>query len=148
MSVFQLNQFKLSNIAGEVMNVNPSTIAVRLASTYTPAGKAGDVVKLSAAEAGDAPVVVPAVSGDSGIGVILFNAKKATYAANDMAEIALANSIITMVASTGMNRSVLVAWNSVSGQVQSTTGNYVGITLDIASATGDIIRVLLQPKLS
>jgi hypothetical protein len=145
---FQMNQFKLTDIAGEVMNVNPSTISVRISKDFATTLKAGDVVKLVASEAGDAPVVTEAASGDAGFGVILFNAKKATYAAYDMVEIALAGSIVGMVASTGMNRAQLVSWNSVSHKIQSTSGNYIGYTLDIASASGDIVRVFVQPKLS
>lgn len=145
---FQLNQFKLSNMPGEVMNVNANTIAVKLLSTLSGTVKAGDVVKLHATEVGDLPVVDKAVSGDSGIGVVLFNAKKATWAANDVIEVALGGSIITMVASTNFNRAQLVSWNSVSGQVQSTSGNYIGFAMDIATATGDIVRVFVAPKLS
>lgn len=145
---FQLNQFKLSNIEGEVMNVNPSTIDVKLSKDMVGTVKAGSTVKLVASEVGDLPVVDKAVSGDSGFGVVLFNAKKATYAANDVTEIAIVGSIISMVAGTALNRAQLVSWNSVSLSLQATSGNYLGYLIDVASATGDIVRVVLQPKLS
>ena len=144
---FQLNQFKLTNQAGETMSATPNVIAVRLSSTYTPVGKAGDVVKLNATEDGDLPVVNPAISGDAGMGVILFNAKKATYAALDVTEIALEGTIVTMVAATALNRRQLVSWDSVRGYVQATanSNNYIGITIDEATTTGDIVRVLIRP---
>ncbi len=144
---FQLNQFGLTNIAGEVMSPAANVIAVRLSATYTPVGKAGDVVKFNATEDGLLPVVNPAISGDAGQGVILFNAKKATYAALDVTEIALQGTIVTMVASTGINRRQLVSWNSLLGQIQATatSNNYIGITLDEAVTTGDIVRVLINP---
>ncbi len=144
---FQMNQFRLTNQAGEVMNPAANVIAVRMSSTYTPAGKAGDVVKLNPSEDGDLPVVNPAISGDAGFGVILFNAKKATYAALDVTEIAIVGTIVTMVAATNLNRRQLVSWNSLSGYVQATatTQNYIGYTIDEASATGDIVRVVIQP---
>lgn len=145
---FQLNQFKLTDNVGEVMNVNPSTISVRMSKDMVGTVKAGDVVKLVASEVGDLPVVTKAVSGDSGLGVVLFNAKKPTYAAYDVTEIALASSIITMTAGTALNRAQLVSWNSVSLSLQATSGNYIGFLLDVASATGDIVRVFVQPKLS
>ena len=145
---FQLNQFKLTNIAGETMSPGSAVIAVRLSSTLSGTVKAGDVVKYNPTEVGDLPVVDKASSGDSGNGVILFNAKKATYAALDVTEMAIAGSIITMVANGTIGRNTLVGWNSVSGLIQSTTGNYIGTTLDAATASGDIIRVLVQPKLS
>lgn len=144
---FQLNQFKTAEGAGIVMNPNPSTINVRLSSSFVGTAKAGDVVKLAATDVGSLPVVVAAVSGDAGYGVILFNPKKATYAANDVTEIALAGSIVTMIASTGFNRGTTVAWNSVSGQIQSTTGNFIGTALDVAGVTGDVVSVFVQPKL-
>lgn len=145
---FQLNQFKLTNQIGETMNVNPSTLSIRLVSTLSGTVKAGDALKFSASEAGDLPVMDKAASADQAYAVVLFNAKKATYAANDVVEVALAGSIVTMEASTAINRGSLVSWNSVSGKIQSTTTNYLGYTLDIASASGDIVRVFIQPKLS
>ncbi len=145
---FQLNQFALTNQAGETMSPSPNVIAVRMSSTMSGTVKAGDVVKMNPTEDGQLPVVDKAVSGDSGFGVVLFNAKKATYAALDVTEIALAGSIVTMVAGTAINRSQLVSWNSVSGYIQATAANYIGLTLDEAAATGDIVRVLVQPKLS
>lgn len=146
---FQLNQFALTNQEGETMSPGSAVIAVRLSSTYLPAGKAGDVVKLGLTEDGLLPVVTPAISGDSGFGVILFNAKKATYAALDVTEVAIAGNIVTMVAGTGLNRGQLVSWNSLTGKIQATvnTNNYLGITLDEAVVTGDIVRVLLNPKM-
>lgn len=143
----QLNQFKLTNQIGEPMNPATNVIAVRLSSTYTPAGKAGDVVKFNPTEDGDLPVVNPAISGDAGQGVILFNAKKATYAALDVTEIALQGTIVTMAAAGALSRRQLVSWNSVSGYIQATATNqnYIGITLDEASAAGDIVRVLINP---
>ena len=145
---FQFNQFKLTNNVGELMNSNSCAISVRLASGFVGILKAGDVVKFNS-DTGDLPVVTQALSGDSGNGVIIFNAKKATYAANDVFEIALSGSIISMAAATGISaRATLCAYNSVSGYVQSTSGNYLGYNLDIASVTGDIIRIFVQPKLS
>lgn len=145
---FQLNQFRITNQVGETMNPNGLTIACRLSSTYTPAGKAGDVVKYNPTEVGDLPVVNPIKEGDSGSLVLLFNAKKATYAALDVTEFGGETSIVTMAAATAINRGQLVSFNTLSGQVQSTasTNNYFGYTLDIASVTGDIVRVLVQPK--
>ncbi len=144
---FSLNQFGLTNQAGETMSPSPNVIAVRLSSTYTPVGKAGDVVKFNLTEDGQLPVINPAISGDAGQGVILFNAKKATYAALDVTEIALDGSIVTMVAGTNLNRRQLVSWNSLTGYIQATATNqnYIGYTLDEATATGDIVRVLIRP---
>ncbi len=145
---FNLNQFALTNQPGEVMNVNPSTIAVRISKDQVGTLIAGDVLKWHATEVGDLPVMQKAVSGDSGRAVILFNPKKGTYAANDVVEVGISGTIVTMAAATNLNRGINVAYNSVSGQIQSTSGNYIGWTLDIASVTGDIVRVHVSPLLS
>ena len=62
--------------------------------------------------------------------------------------VAMAGSIVTMAASTGIYRQVNVGFNNVSGQIQSTSGGYIGYTLDIAINPGDIVRVFIQPLLS
>lgn len=146
---FQLNQFQLTNQAGETMSPSTAVIAVRMSSTMTGTVAAGDVVKYNPTEDGQVPVVDKAVSGDAGNAVILFNAKKATYAALDITEAAIDGNIVTMVAGTGMNRGQLVSWNSLTGKIQATvnTSNYIGTTLDEAVVTGDIVRVLLRFKL-
>ncbi len=142
-----LNQFKLSNQIGETMNYETNVISVRLCSTYSPAAEAGDVVKFNATENGELPVVQPAISGDAGQGVVLFNAKKATWQALDIVEIAMLGTIVTMAAATAMSRRQLVSWNSLSGYVQATATNqnYLGYTIDEASTTGDLVRVFIQP---
>ena len=147
---FQLNQFRISNQVGETMNPNEGTLAFRLSSTYTPAGKAGDVVQFAPTETGDLPVVSPALQGGSNMGVILFNAKKATYAALDVTEFGIVGSIVTMAAAGALNRGQLVSWDPTRGQIQATasTNNYLGFTLDIAVNAGDIVRVKLSPKLN
>ena len=147
---FQLNQFRITNQVGEVMNPNVATLEFRLSSTYSVAAKAGDVVKFAPTEVGDLPVVTPILEGDAGIAVVLFNAKKATYAALDVTEFGAAGSIVTMPAAGALNRGQLVSFNQSSKQVQATasTNNYLGYTYYIASNAGDIVRVHITPKLN
>ena len=147
---FQLNQFRITNQVGEVMNPNVGTLAFRLGATYSGTAKAGDVVKFAPTEVGDLPVVTAVLEGDAGIAVVLFNAKKATYAALDVTEFGAAGSIVTMAAFGALNRGQLVSYNKAAGQVQATasTNNYFGYTLDIASNQGDIVRVHVSPKLN
>lgn len=147
---FQLNQFRITNQIGEVMDPNGCTLAFRLSSTYTPAAKAGDVVKFAPTEVGDLPVVAVPGQGDPNMAVVLFNAKKATYAALDVTEFGVSSSIITMAAAGALNRGQLVSWDPTRGQIQATanTNNYLGYTLDIAVNAGDIVRVHISPKLN
>lgn len=142
---FNMNQFKMTDQPGEVMNVNPSTIDVRISKDQAGSILPGEVLRFSPTEVGDLPVMERAVSGDSGRAVVLFNAKKYSFVANDVVEVAFQGSIITMIASTGINRGINVGFNSVSGQIQSTSTSYIGYTIDIASATGDIVRVFVSP---
>lgn len=152
--VFSLNQFKLTNQLGEAMNVNPSTISVRISNDFAgtaalgTAIQAGYGLKFVASETGDLPVMTEAASADQVDAVVLFNAKNASYEAKDVVEVALVGSIVTMQANSAMNRRQLVSWNNVSHKIQATSTNYLGYTLDIASADGDIVRVLVQPKMA
>jgi hypothetical protein len=144
----QLNQFKLANMAGQTMNPNDITISARVTSTESGSYVAGQTVKLVASEVGDAPVVVATVQSDVPFGVVLQNPKKGKYAAYDMVEIALAGSIVTMVAGMALGRGKKVYAAATTGYISSTTLANVGITLDVASAAGDIVRVFVNPAAS
>jgi hypothetical protein len=141
-----LNQFKLSNVPGETMSPNDPVISARISSSQSSYLVAGDCVTLVAAEDGDIPVVEKMTSPAVAEGVLLFNAQKAKRYAGERVEIALKGSIVTMVAATAINRGVSVAWSNSTGYVSSTSGLKLGHTLDIAAATGDIIRVYIDPS--
>lgn len=142
---FQLNQFKLSDHAGEKMNPNGLVVAGRVSADLSGYLEAGDVVKFVAAEAGDAPVFGNITAGDAGEGVILFNMQKSKRYPNEMVEVAMIGSVVTMVAGTAINRGVDVSFDPATGKVSGTTGSSIGKTMDIASATGDIVRVIVNP---
>ena len=55
-------------------------------------------------------------------------------------------SIVGMVASTAIQRGVDVAYNPTTNTVATTSGPRIGRTIDIATANGDIVRVLIAPK--
>ena len=142
---FQLSQFKLSDHAGEKMNPAGLVIGARISADQASYLEAGFAVKFVAAEAGDAPVIDEIGAGEGGDGVILFNMQKSKRYANEMVEVAMIGSIVTMVAATAINRGVDVAYDPSTGKVSGTTGAKIGKTLDIASADGDIVRVLVNP---
>jgi hypothetical protein len=142
---FQLNQFSLTDHAGEKMNPAGLSIDVRISKDEASYYEAGNVLKFVPSEAGDCPVVEIITAGDAGDGVLLFNAQKSKRYKNEMVEFAMLGSIVSMVAATAMNRDVSVAFDPATGYVSSTTGSRIGKTLDIASATGDIVRVLINP---
>lgn len=146
MSAFQMNQFGLKNQPGETMNVNPATISVKVtkdlgaSSYYYP----GDVVDVVAAEAGDAIAVSKISLGSAGLGVILSNAKKGIFSANDMVEIGLRGTIVTMKAATTANRGA-VSYIPATGYVAATSGTRIGWMLDICNEVGGLVRVLVDP---
>jgi hypothetical protein len=138
-----LNQFKLSSNIGEVMNPAANTIQAQVLSSLAAASYyyAGDVVAFGTGS-GDMPMVRK-VSTGCGVGVILFNAKKAKYSANDIVSVALDGTIVTMQASSLIMRGDIVGWGS-TGVSTVASGNGIGIALDIAATATDIIRVEIK----
>jgi len=142
---FNLNQFGLTEKAGKTMNVNPETIAVRVSKDASAALVAGDAVSLVAAEVASNPPVDKAALGALIFGVVLDNPRQASFAAKSVTEIGLAGTIVTMVAGTPFNRGD-VYYKPTTGFIEGTSGVRIGISLDIASAAGDIVRVRISPK--
>ena len=149
LTAFQMNMIQPNNLPGLCMNPATNVIQARInpnstLATFVP----GTVVVLSPTIVGQLPVVDVCPSGSSGRGVVVYDPILSSQLPGNVVLIAMAGSIVTMQASTAINRQVNVAFNSVSGQVQSTSGGYIGYTLDIAVNPGDIVRVLIQPLLS
>ena len=146
---FQMNMIKPNRLPGLCMNPAVNVIQARInpnstLATFTP----GTVVVLSPTIVGDLPVVDICPSGSSGRGVVIYDPILTSQLPGQTVLIAMHGSIVTMIASTAINRQVNVGYNSVSGQIQSTSGGYIGYTLDISVNPGDIIRVLVDPLLS
>ena len=127
------------------MNPNTSVISAKISKDMASYMVAGDGVNLVAAEVGDLPVVTKMSTGDVAFGVVLFNQQKAKRVALDVVEIGHKGAIVTMVAATAISRGDKVAYSSSTGYVSTTSGTKIGQALDIASATGDIIRVFIDP---
>jgi len=146
---FQLDMIQPGNSAGLVMNPGANVIQARInpnsaTAQFTP----GTAVVLSPSVVGDLPVVDICPSGSSGRGVIVYDPILSQQLPGQVVLVAMLGSIVTMAASTAINRQVNVGYNSVSGQIQSTSGGYIGYTLDIAVNPGDIVRVQIMPLLS
>jgi hypothetical protein len=154
-NAFQMNMFTPNNLAGLCMNpalnviqcrINPST---GVGNTFYP----GTTVVFSPAVVGDLPVVDICLSGSSGRGVVVYDPVLVAQGPTAQGQagvvlVALLGSIVTMIASTAINRQEKVGYNNVSGEIQSTTTGYIGETLDIAVNPGDIVRVLISPNLT
>ena len=148
-SNFQMNMIKPNNLLGLCMNPSVNVIQCRINPSSTQATfQPGQAVVLSPTVVGDLPVVDFCPSGSSGRGVICYDPILDSQLPGQVVLVAMVGSIITMAASTGLNRQVNVGYNNVSGQVQSTSGGYIGYTLDIAVNPGDVVRVQVMPNLS
>ena len=150
---FNLNQFKLSNIAGLVMNPAANVIQAQVLSTLGTASyySAGQVVAFGTAT-GDIPTV-RAVTTGCGVGIITFNAKRDKFYGNMICSVALDGTIVTCVAGAAIMRGDVVGYGSTTSNVPNVTtisnaggatGRGIGIALDIAAAADHIIRVLIK----
>lgn len=146
---FQMSMIKPNNLAGLCMNPAANVIQCRInpgstQATFTP----GTAVVLSPTVVGDLPVVDFCPSGSSGRGVVCYDPVLDAQTPGQVVLVAFLSTIITMIANTAMNRQVKVGYNNVSGQIQSTSGGYIGETFDIAVNPNDIVRVLINPLMS
>jgi len=148
-----MNQFKLSNLAGEVMNPAANVIQAQILSTIGTASyyTAGQVVAFGTAS-GDIPTV-RAVTTGCGVGIITYNPKREKYYGNMICSVALDGTIITCVAGAAIMRGDVVGYGSTATNIPNvttiahtagSTGRGIGIALDIATAANDIIRVLIK----
>jgi hypothetical protein len=107
-------------------------------------------VQFNPTEVANSPVVTVAASGGIIDGVILFNAKKNQYNALDVMEIAQGSAVITVQSGASFNRGAklnYVPGTTVGqlGSVFSTTSNiFAAQALDIATAAGQVIRVIVN----
>lgn len=150
LSPFQMNMIKPNNLPGLCMNPAVNVIQARINpnSTYTGTFTPGTAVVLSPTVVGDLPVVDICLQGNSGRGVVIYDSILSAQLAGNVVLVAMLGSIVTMIAATATNRQVNVGYNPTLGQVQSTSGGYIGYTLDIAVNPGDIVRVQIDPLLS
>jgi hypothetical protein len=147
---FQMNMIQPPNLVGLCMNPSVNVIQCRInpssaQATFVP-GTA--VILVPSAVTGDMPVIDVCPSGSSGRGVIIYDPILSQQLPGQVVLVAMIGSIVTMAASTAINRQVNVGYNNISGQIQSTSGGYIGYTLDIAVNPGDIVRVQIMPLLS
>jgi hypothetical protein len=142
------NQFALSPIKGLVdMKFNASMISVVVDSTETGTLVAGQAVKLVDSLGGTPKVVACAADTDDVFGFVAYNIKNSGFVAGDAMEISFhRGSIMYLEASAAIARGAKVMI-VVTGQkvATATTGKMiVGQAFDKASASGDLIRVLVD----
>ena len=145
-----LNQFKITNRAGLVMNPAANVIQCQVLPTLATTSylSAGQVVAFGT-DSGSTPIVrAVANAGGCGIGIIVYNMKTDKYYARYICGVALDGSIITCNADVAMTRGNIVGWGSGGVRPIANTSFGIGITLDNATAANDIVRVLIQTGIS
>lgn len=153
MSVNQnMNQQTQTPMKGDVSHiVTPSTLSVVLdpATSLNAANPllAGDFVALSNA-AGNAILVDVAAANSTMFGVALYSIKKDKFVGGDALEVGLAGTIVYMESVNAIARGQSVEFIPASHAVQApptnSTATVVGVALDKASTSGQLIRVKLS----
>ena len=108
----------------------------------------GDVVTLASGGADGAIVVKKAAISDTPLGVVVGNAVKTGFVANDMISVFPVNSYVYMEASTSVARGAKLQF-ATTGKVAGTTtatSAFIGTALTVAAADGDIIIVQVAPE--
>jgi hypothetical protein len=92
------------------------------------------------------PVFTPTSTSEEAFGVIIYNARKSTLAANDSIEVAFCGGpVIWMEAAAAITAGVSVELaNATDITVQTfSSGKAMGVALDGASAAGQLVRVII-----
>lgn len=141
-----LNQFGQKPLKGTVAAVpNPTTLSVQVSPSSSNTLYPGDMVRLVEGNSATILVDLCTAVSDQMIGFVIRSIKHASFTAGDALEIAMEDSVVLLEAYGAITRGNKVEWYPAGRQVQYCHGvnSAVGTALDVASATGDLIRVLL-----
>jgi hypothetical protein len=143
----KLNQFKPSAMPGDSVkgaNLNKVSARINPASTST-ALFAGQAVKLVTGASPEI-LVVAIAAGDAVFGVIVYTVKKNTYAAADVVEIALDQSVVWLEASAAITRGAPVATDPATGTVAPAAAGApaTGVALSESTAAAQVVAVYIK----
>ena len=147
-----LNAFALGTAKGVTQFLPTSNVfTCQVYKSLSGTLVAGQPVKLAAGVAGQITVTACAAETDKVFGVIPLRNKINGYVAGDLVEIASDYSVITMevAAATNQGAAVKVAGDAydkvtpITGG-ESSTAAQIGVALDAAATSGDLIRVLVK----
>jgi len=153
-----LNQFKQTAVVGDIdlqTNPNPALFpclfkdASETADTVVIPGEPVKLVDLGASDIVGPPIVDEMADDNDGgaLGVVVYTTKENTHSDGDIVQVAGEGTVIYLEASAAIARGAKVSAVLASpGQVvTTTTEDELGTALDKASASGDLIRVLIKP---
>jgi hypothetical protein len=144
-----MNQFNISAVKGMVdLKVGPANIVSCEVDTSSAGNLVpGQAVKIVSTIGGIPNVVECSAASDDVFGIIAYDIKSTAFGAGDKVEIAFSRgTAVYMEASAAIsaNAKVMIV---LSGQkvATATTGNMiVGRAFDAASASGDLIRIIVD----
>lgn len=146
------NQFAMVPVQGDLdLQIESSVISVAIDSTQGTALVAGAAVKLVDGLSPIPTVVGLAANSDTAFGFIIRTLKDQNFPAFARAEIAMAGSVMQMTTSGAIARGAKVEYVVSSTTVITSAGTnpVVGLALDKATASGQIIRILvLEPNVA
>ena len=139
------NQRLQNTEQGQVdMLINPAIITVQIASAEGTALVPGSPVKLSDVAGAIPQVLLATADSDDIFGYIVRNIKDATISALGYAEVAFSGSVMYMTAGAAIARGAKVESDVSEIEVITQSANpAIGIALDKAAASADLIRVLI-----
>ena len=147
MSIQNMNQFNMGAIKGSLASIpNPVTLSAQINPNSTDTLYPGSAVKLTSGVSSETVLVDLAAQADIAFGFVVWTPKKSSFTAGNAVEIALPNSVMNMESSGAIGRGNQVEFVPASTRVVQSSGTNKpsGIALDIATATGQLIRVLIK----
>ena len=151
-----MNALTIAPILGAVdMIPTPDVVSAQILSTSSATAiQQGDAVKLVAGTSGSILVDKCVGPGDGPVfGVIPYNERKNLYKPNDIIEVACGASYVYLLSSAAITRGTKVATTASTTTADPTVAtdatqyDYItGIAIDSATASGQLIRVKIQPS--
>lgn len=142
-----INQFDLSPVPGQLDLLAPSTvITAQVDAAQGTALLAGQAVKLATTSGGVPKVLGLASNTDSTFAFVVRNLKDQNFPASSYVEIAFNDAIMWMQADGAITRGAAVEVVYTTNKVITSAGinPAIGLSLDTATVTGDLIRVLIK----
>lgn len=149
------NQFAQGPILGQVsMLPNVNIVPARINPSSTVVITAGSPVKLIAGTSNEILIDGCADQTEGPVfGVVVYNMRKNTYAANDAVEVACAGSYVLLKSAGALARGTSVSSTAATVSADplvnndATSGHYlVGTVIDTATAANQLVRILIAPS--
>lgn len=149
MANLNINQFQQVPVRGQTdLQISKSgVITGQISTNQATALNPGDFIKLDSAATGPVPQFVAAAVGDTGLGCLIFDVKRASFSAGDYCEIAfLGGPVIWLTAGATIAPGAAVEDNGSDQVITKSANAQKGIALDNGT-TGNLLRVILTPPI-